>query len=137
MRMMVGGAGLAVAVAIAGCGGGGGGDLSSPAATTKTYLTGVGKGDGAAACSALSPTLRQQALQSAKSSGIKASSCASLFAQVKAHLSSDQRKKFLDAKVTKVSVSGNTATVGVAGASSSPTLIKQGGKWLITGGIGF
>ena len=122
---------------LAGCGGGGGSDLSTPAAAAKTYLTGVGNGDGKAACSALAPQLQQQALASAKASGLNATSCPALFAQVRAHLSAAQRRRFTDAKITKVSQSGNTATVAIAGASSSPTLTKTGGKWLITGGVGF
>ena len=127
---------LAAGVAISGCGGGGD-DVSSPAATTKTYLTAIGKGDGNAACSTLTPRLRQQAIASAKASGITASSCPALFAQVRAHLSATQRRRFVDAKVTKVTQTGDTATVTIAGASSSPTLSRVGGKWLITGGVGF
>ena len=129
--------GIAVALVVCGCGGGSGSDLSSPTATVKTYLTGVGKGDGKAACSALAPQLQQQAIASAKASGINASSCPALFAQVRAHLSAAQRRRFTNARVTKVSQSGNTATVAIAGASSSPTLSKTGAKWLITGGVGF
>jgi hypothetical protein len=127
---------LVAALAIGACGGGGG-DLSSPAASTKTYLTAIGKGDGKAACSALTPRLQQQAITSAKASGINVSTCPALFAQVRAHLSAAQRRRFADAKVTKVTQSGNGATVTVAGASSTPTLTRVGAKWLITGGVGF
>lgn len=136
MRMTTKGAGLAVALAIAGCGGSSS-DLSSPSATIKAYLNGVGTGNGQAACDTLSPKLQQQAVQSAKATGIKADNCAQLFSQVKGHLSADQRKQFTNAKVASVKQTGNTATVTVAGASSSPVLTKTGGKWLITGGVGF
>ena len=119
-----------------GCGGGGAGSYSSPTATVKTYLTSVADGDGAAACSALAPAVQTTVLQAAHAQNIKASSCADLFGQVKSHMNATQRRQFLGAKVTVASMSGNTATVNVAGASSRPTLQKQGGKWLITGGIG-
>jgi hypothetical protein len=136
MRITTKGAGLAVVLAIAGCGGSSS-DLSTPSATIKTYLNAVGSGNGQAACDTLSPKLQQQAVQSAKATGIKADTCAQLFSQVKSHLTADQRKKFTNAKVIKVKETGNTATVSVEGASSSPELTKTGGKWLITGGVGF
>lgn len=131
------GATAVIAAGLAGCGGGGSSDLSSPSATAKTYLSAVGNGDGKTACSALSPDLQQKALQGAKASGLKANTCPDLFSQVKAHLTSDERKRFLNAKVTSVSQSGNHATLTVAGASDSPALTKIGDKWLITGGVGF
>jgi hypothetical protein len=102
----------------------------------KTYMTSLANGNGKAACGTLAPALQAAALGQARAQGIKASSCADLFGQVKAHMTADARKVFLAAKVTAASVSGANATVTVAGATSRPTLRKQGGHWLITGGIG-
>lgn len=125
------------AAGVAGCGGGGNKGLDSPTATVKTYTSAVGAGDGKKACSALAPSEQQAALRAAKASGVRASSCESLFSQVRAHISPAQRKQFENAKVTKVSQSGSTATVSVASASSTPHLEKSGDRWLITSGIGF
>ncbi|HZU40600.1 MAG TPA: hypothetical protein VE992_06095 [Solirubrobacteraceae bacterium] len=132
--------GALAAVALVGCGGSSNSSASgasSPDAAVKTYLTGVGSGNGAQACSVLSDTLQKRALSTAKSQGIKASSCSQLFSMVKAHLTAAQDKLFMTAKVSKVQSSGNHATATVAGAGSTPQLTKTGGKWLITGGIGF
>jgi len=131
--------GLLVAVALAACGGSGSSarGASSPAAAIKAYMTGVGTGNGGQACGALTTALQNRALSTARSQGIKASSCADLFSQVKAHMTSTQESDFLNAKVSNVSQSGNTATATVAGASAQPTLTESGGKWLINGGIGF
>src|SRR5579884_857206 len=104
---------LAATAAIAGCGGSSssrGG--STPSVTVKTYLTAIGHGDGATACP-------------------------SLFSQVKAHLTQRQVTAFLNAKIQSVSQTGDTATVTVTGGTAQPTLQRTGGKWLITGGIGF
>jgi hypothetical protein len=102
----------------------------------KDYMTSLASGDGKAACADLVPALQAAALSQARAQGIKASSCAGLFGQVKAHMTAAARKVFLTAKVTAASVSGADATVTVAGATSRPTLSKQGSRWLITGGIG-
>lgn len=131
--------GLLAAVAVAACGGSGSSarGASSPQAAVKTYLTGVGTGNGAQACSVLATSLQNRALSVARGQGIKASSCADLFSQVKAHMTSTQEQDFLNAKVTNVSQSGSSATATVAGGSAQPTLAESAGKWLITGGVGF
>lgn len=127
-----------LAVVAAGCGGGGGGsDLSSPAASVKTYLHALAKNDGATACSALAPSLQQRALGIARSQGIKAKSCADLFTQAGQHLDPTKRKKTANATTSNVSTHGNSATVTVPSATQAPKLTKSGDKWLITGGIGF
>lgn len=125
------------AIGVAGCGSSSGGDLSTPSKAVKSYTDGIAKGNGKQACDALSSTEQQAALSSARSSGVKASDCVSLFNQVKAHLTSAQLKQFADAKVTNVKQSGSTATATVSGAQTRPTLVKSGGKWQITGGVGF
>ena len=129
-------AAAALLASAGGCGAGGGGAYSSPTATVKTYLTSVATGHGDAACSALAPSVRGAVLNEAHAQKIKASSCADLFSQVKSHMTAAQRQQFLGAKVTVASKSAGSATVNVAGASSQPTLRQEGGKWLITGGIG-
>jgi|GEM_PF-3210934 len=129
---------LAATAAIAGCGGSSssrGG--STPSVTVKTYLTAIGHGDGATACDMLAQSLQTRALSTAHSQGIKASDCPSLFSQVKAHLTQRQVTAFLNAKIQSVSQTGDTATVTVTGGTAQPTLQRTGGKWLITGGIGF
>ncbi len=100
-------------------------------------MTAIANGDGNGACSVMATSLQDRAVSTAKAQGIKASSCADLFSQVKAHLTATQRTAFLNAKVTHVSQSGSNATLTVSGATSQPTLAESGGKWLITGGIGF
>ena len=127
----------AIAACVAGCGGGNSSSLATPTATTKTYLTAVGDGNGDAACVALEPGFRQTTLSKARAQGIKANSCPELFRQVSAQLDSATRDKFKRARITAVSTSGDTATVTVADASDHPRLVRTGSKWLITGGIGF
>jgi hypothetical protein len=124
------------AFALAACGSSTTSGSGSPAAAVNTYLKSLANGDGAGACSVLSPALQSKELTAARSSGIKASSCASLFAQVRAHLTSSQRNKILGAKVASVNQSGNNATVTVKGARAPLMLQKIGGHWLITGGVG-
>lgn len=109
---------------------------SSPTAAVKTYLSSIANGDGAGACGVLSQPLQSRELSAARASGIKASSCAALFSQVRVHLTAAQRKQLLDAKVSNVAQSGNTATVTLRGASNPLTLQKVGGKWVITAGVG-
>jgi hypothetical protein len=126
---------VAAMACLGGCGGGSS-SSSSPAGTVKSYMTSLASGDGKAACADLVGALQAAALSQARAQGIKASSCAGLFGQVKAHMTADARKVFLTAKVTAAAISGANATVSVAGASTRPTLRKQGGRWLITGGVG-
>jgi hypothetical protein len=108
----------------------------SPAAAVKSYLNSLANGDGAGACNVLSPTIQSRELSAARSQGVKASSCANLFSQVRAHLTARQRKLILDSKVASVKQSGNTATVTLKGARRPLTLQNVGGKWLITAGVG-
>jgi hypothetical protein len=129
-------AALATAV-LAACGGSSSSGASSPSAALKTYLTSVANGDGAGACSVLAGSLQNRALSTAHAQGIKASNCADLFSQIKARMSSTQRNAFLTATVSNVVKSGQNATATVSGASGQPTLTQSGGKWVITGGIGF
>jgi hypothetical protein len=132
-------AGVAAAV-LAACGGSSSSTnsgASSPSAALKMYLTSVANGDGAGACSVLASSLQNRALSTARSQGIKASSCADLFSQIKARMSTAQRTAFLTASVTNVVQSGTSATATVSGASGQPTLTERSGKWLISGGIGF
>jgi hypothetical protein len=126
-----------VACALAACGGTSTGQgASSPTDAVKTYLNSVANGDGAAACAVVSQSLQSRELSAARSSGIKAASCADLFSQVRVHLTAAQRKQLQDATVSSSSQSGNTATVTLKGASNPLTLQKVGGKWIITAGIG-
>lgn len=110
-------------------------NASSPATAVKSYLTAIANGDGATACGALTPSLQEQELKLARSQGIKTSSCPNLVSQLKAHITSAQRKVLLNAQVSRVTVQGSTATVTVKGATHPTTLTKSGGKWLIAGGI--
>jgi outer membrane PBP1 activator LpoA protein len=124
------------ACALAACGSSSQSATDSPSAAAKTYLNSLANGNGAGACSVLSPAIQTRELAAARSQGVKTSDCASLFSQVKAHLTSRQRKLLLDAKVVSAKQSGNTATVTLKGARRPLTLQKVGGKWLITAGVG-
>jgi hypothetical protein len=124
------------AVAIAACGGSSSSHKSSdPAGAVKTYLSSLANGDGAGACGVLSTPLQSRALAAARSQGIKASDCASLFSQVKAHMSAAQRNGALNPHISRVSQSGSTATVTISGARNPITLQQSGGKWLIVSGV--
>jgi len=138
-RALISAAALTAATLVAACGGSAnsGQGASSPSAAVKSYLTAIAHGDGAGACAVLSPALQKRAVSIARSQGIKASSCADLFGRVKAHLSPAQLRTFQNAKVSSASHTGTNATVTINGASSQPTLAESGGKWVITGGIGF
>jgi len=125
-----------VAVALAACGGSSSG-ASNPQASVRTYLHAIANGDGGAACGVLASELQKRALSVARSQGIKAHDCASLFSEVQAHMDTAKRNAFLHAKITHVSQTGNNATVTIAGSLDQPTLTKRGGSWVITGGIGF
>ncbi len=121
---------------VAGCGGSSGGG-SSPTQTVKTYLDAVANGNGGAACAVLTPSLQTRVVKLAKNQGTKVSSCSALFGMVKAHLTPAERNKFLDAKISTGSETGSTARVRVSGATDEPVLTKTGGRWYISGGVGF
>ncbi len=110
-------------------------NASTPSTAVTTYLTALANGDGATACGSLTPSLQDQELKLARSQGLKASSCPDLVSQLKAHITSSQRTLLLNAKVSRVSVQGSTATVTVKGATHPSMLTKSDGKWLIAGGI--
>jgi hypothetical protein len=128
---------LGVGLAATGCGASSLGGGSTPTATVKAYLAAIGNGDGGTACKMMTSSLQTRALSSAHSQGIKAGDCPALFSQFKVHLSSRQRSEFLNAKIASVSQTSDTATVTVVGGSSQPTLVKNGGRWFINGGLGF
>jgi hypothetical protein len=126
------------AVAVSACGSSSSSSNSnagSPSAAIKTYLTALANGDGARACGVLTTSMQNRALNLARSQGIKASSCSSLFSQVKGQTTAAQRRTLLNAKIASVKVNGNTATVTLKGGTQAATLTKTGGKWLISGGI--
>lgn len=124
-----------IAGSLAACGATSSTNASTPSATVKTYLSAAANGDGATACSVVAPAAQNEALKLARSQGIKASSCANLFSQLKAAMNAAQRSTLRNAKVSSVIVRGNTATVRLKGGTTPATLEKSDGKWLITGGF--
>lgn len=125
-----------VALAPAACGGSSG-NASTPQAAIDTYVKAVASGNGAQACSVLTPALQQRLVTAVSGAGHHFSNCASLFSAVSSHLTAAQRQKFSSAKVTHVTTTGNTATATVSGATRQPQLTKSGSRWLISGGLGF
>ncbi len=106
-------------------------DASTPVAALKTYQNALADGDGAAACSVLTPAVQKRALAAAPQSGINAPDCKSLFSQIAGHLSPAQRKQIRKLQVSKLAIHGNTATVNVKGGKTA-TLSRTDGKWLLT-----
>ncbi len=135
----------AVSVAVVGCGGSG--SSSSDTAAVQQTLTKVlhalGSGDGTTVCA-----LATKDGQATLAKAVPHSTCAQVVDLVSAHLSSAEKQGLQNAKVGKVTISGNNASVsdtaitstkgslkGFLQAGAAPTkLTKQSdGTWKISG----
>ena len=119
-----------IATLLAGCGGqtpdaGPGG----PKAVAERFVHAVGKGDGAAACSLMTPALRRVFVAQSRTKSCPAGWTAAL-----ATTSAEDKRRYATAIVVRVFQRGDTATVHYKGEriGTPPThLRKLGGRWLI------
>jgi 7-keto-8-aminopelargonate synthetase-like enzyme len=134
-------AGVVVALALGGCGSGGGGGssgtVSDPAAVRTAvaeFSKAFGAGDGKVACTLMTPEA-QTALVKRVKSLIPVSTCAEAIAAVHGEAGAQVNIAFADATVSKVKVTGGSATavLTASGHSAVAKLVKQGGAWKLTG----
>ena len=129
----------AVAVALVGCGGGGGGSSSSSSdendvrASATNFVKAFGAGDGKAACALMTPEA-QAAFVKQVGGPLHVNDCPAAVAAAHGEAAAELNLDFTGASVTKVQVSGDSATATVkAGARSLPAkLSKAGGAWKLT-----
>ena len=113
-------AALSVAIVVAGCGGGGG---SSDAAKVKQTVTSafiaLATGNDSGFCS-----LATAAGQATLAKTVKGSTCAKVVTLVSEHLSAEQKTGLRNARVNKVTISGDHATVKNSDISTSKGTLK-------------
>lgn len=134
---------LLTGVGLVGCGGSSGSSADTTAVqqTVTKVLHGLGSGDGATVCS-----LATKDGQAALAKAIPHSTCPQVVDLVSAHLSSAQKQGLQNAKVGKVKIDGNHASVSDSAITTTkgtlkgflegtPTkLTKQSdGSWKISG----
>jgi hypothetical protein len=111
---------MSVAIVVAGCGGGGG---SSDAAKVKQTVTSafiaLATGNGSGFCS-----LATAAGQATLAKTVKGSTCAKVVTLVSEHLSAEQKTGLRNARVNKVTISGDHATVKNSDISTSKGTLK-------------
>jgi hypothetical protein len=93
-----------------------------------------GAGDGKVACTLMTPAA-QTALVKRVKSLIPVNSCADAIAAVHGEAGAQVNIAFADATVSKVTVTGGSATavLTASGHSAVAKLVKQGGAWKLTG----
>jgi hypothetical protein len=103
----------------------------------KTYLTAVAAGDGQRACSQLTGDEARTLLDYVASELPEASltSCTDAIAKLSGSLGGDGQQSLLDAKVINVRVVGASATADLQGGTMTAQLTRDGGLWLISGGV--
>jgi hypothetical protein len=140
---------LALALGVAGCGGGGSGEQAAVKQSLQSFLAAIGRGDGKAACALVTPA-GQQALArqiAAITRSNRTVSCELILTETAKLLTPAVKQALESAQVTKVAISGNTATVrsqdvhspkgslsAILPASAPTKLMKVGGVWKVTNG---
>lgn len=140
---------LALTLSVAGCGGGGSSDETAVKQSLQTFLAAIGRGDGKTACSLVTPS-GQQALArqiAAITRSSRTVSCDLILTETAKLLTAPVKQALESAQVTKVSISGSTATVrsqdvhspkgslsAILPASAPTKLAKLGGVWKVTTG---
>ena len=123
------------AVALAGCGGG---KKQSPEQTARGAVQGFAKafgdGDGKKACSLLTKSAGTAFVTRAKPL-THANDCPTAIKRVHDEAGGVVTQAYAAAKVGKVTVTGSKATAQVkaGGAATTVGLVKEGGKWKLTG----
>lgn len=120
---------------MAGCGGSG--DRGAVTQTVKDYLAALARGDGTTACAQLTGHEARLllALITADDPETNPTSCTDAVAKIAGDLGGNEAALLRDAKITAITISGDKATVILAGATASPRLIKTNGHWYIDGGL--
>ena len=123
-------------VAVAGCGGGGkkASDAQLAGAAVSGFSKALGSGDGKAGCDLLTSAARATFLKSVQAL-TATRDCAAAMKKVHDAAGVDVNAAFSAATVSNVKVSGSsaTATLTASGHSVRVNLVKQGGKWRLTG----
>jgi ketosteroid isomerase-like protein len=128
-------ASLVVALAVAGCGGGD--DKDDVRATVQAYLDSFVKGDAARTCSLMTEETRTEFVKGARPLA-PTSDCATATIAVRAAAGRKAIDALRDAKISKVTVQGNSASAKLKARSgeSVATLTKQGGEWKVSSAPG-
>jgi hypothetical protein len=123
------------ALALPGCGGGN--NKSAAEKTVKDYLGSLADGDGEQACEKLTGDAKRQAVDYVASNvpELNATSCADALAKLSEQLGGDEASALKDAAVDSSTITGDSATVRMKGASSTAELRKVDGTWYISGGL--
>ncbi len=115
----------------------GGNDESAAEMTVKDYLGSLADGNGKAACDKLTGDAKRQAVDYVASNvpELAATSCTEALGGLSDQLGGDELGTLRDADVESSTVTGDTATVRMKGASSTADLRKVDGTWYISGGL--
>lgn len=120
---------------VTGCGDQGAGGAEAP---VERYLSALSRGDGAGTCAQFSGAYKRQFLASYMEGfpELDATTCPEVVAKLAASLGPDETEQLGVAKAT-AKVDGDQAAVTVEGATSTATVQRIDGRWLIVGGLDF
>jgi hypothetical protein len=126
----------AATLLLAGCGGGGG-SSDTPEAAVRTYINAFVSGDGAKACSLMTPSTRRQFVRGSRRV-THTSDCATAVDRIRNRAAPGVLDALKKSKISDVKVNGDRATASVSSATGSSVthLRKQGGSWHIAGAPG-
>lgn len=132
---------VTLAAGVAGCGddddsGGGGSDEGQVRAAVTGYFDGLASGDGEAACANLTGD-RVRALAESISEQLpelNVTNCQDAISALTKQLGTDELDRLKDLDIT-VTVTGDTATAQIKGATKTARLRRAGDRWLISGGL--
>lgn len=116
---------------------GGFSDRDRVRATVETYLSALADGNGHKACKQLTGEGKRELVDFALSQlpELGTIDCVKIVEQIHGILGADEADVLRNAKVTDVSIQGDAASATIKGATTSPSLKKSGGRWLINSGF--
>lgn len=104
--------------------------------TVRTYLKALADGNGQKACDQLTGAEGRRVLDSVNQQlpELGVGSCAAAIRDVAKNLGPDEKQTLRSAKIT-VHVHGRQGAAVVAGGTTVASLVKTGGRWLISEGV--
>ena len=130
-------AALAGSIAVAGCGSSDSkSDSQQITESVSAYATAFADGNGKLACQRFTERAKQEVIAQSKSLGGDFNTCQEAIKQIASIISSADKKDLRAIKVSKITITGNSATLQ-AGADNSATtrMSKVDGKWLFDGTV--